>query len=101
MPAAAREPGADPGVAGVEERGQPGLGDDLVQRIDGAVVRVEGLHVRVELEALDAVVADQPPRLLDRPRALVRIDRRERDQHVGVRGRDLGDLLVRDRAAAR
>ena len=39
--------------------------------------------------------------LVDCPRALVRIDRRERDQDVWVRGRSLGDLLVRHRAPPR
>jgi hypothetical protein len=81
----------------MEERGQPGLGDDLVERIDRAVVGVEALDVRVQLEALHAVVADQPLRLLHRPDALVRIDRGERDEHVRIRRRDLGDLLVRHR----
>ena len=85
----------------MEQRGQPCLRDDLVQRVEGAVVRIERLHVRVELETADAVVTDQPPRLLHRPSPLVRIDRRERDQDVGVRGRGLGDLLVRHRAPPR
>ena len=100
-PATPRESRPDPRVTTVEERGQTGLGHDLVQRVDGTVVRVEGLHVGVELEALDRIVPDQPPRLVDRPCALVRIDRRERDQDVGVRGRGLGDLLVRHRAPSR
>ena len=82
--------------------GSPASAIDLVQRVRAAVVREEGLQVGVELEALDAVLGDQAAGALDGvgPR---RVDARERDQHVGVRGGGLGDLLVRDRrdAAAR
>ena len=45
----------------------------------------------MELEALDAVLRDQAPRPGDGVRAR-RVDARERDQHVGVRGGALGDL---------
>ncbi len=55
----------------------------------------------MELEAPHAVVGDQPLCLVDAPAALVRVDARERDQHVGVRLRDRGDLLVRDPGLAR
>jgi hypothetical protein len=53
----------------------------------------------VELEALDAVLVDQPACALDgvMPGG---IDARERDQHVGVRARRVRDLLVRDRQDA-
>ena len=54
----------------------------------------------MELEAADAVPFDQPLRGADTVGAAGRIDRGERDQHVGVRGGDLGDLLVRDRWGA-
>lgn len=57
--AAARKTGSDPRTAGMEERGQPGLGDDLVERIERLVVREERLDVRMELEAPDSVIADQ------------------------------------------
>ena len=57
---------------------------------------VEALHRRVELEALDAVLLDQPPRLARAHLALVRIDRAEGDHDVAVLLRGLGDLLVRD-----
>ena len=86
---------ADARVPGVEERGQPGLLDHLVERVGQAVVREEPLHVGVELEAAHAVVGDQAARLVDAAPPLVRVDARERDQDVGVRPRHLGDLLVR------
>ena len=53
----ARQPDADAGLAGVEQRGHTGLGDRVVDRVEAAVVGLEGLHAGVELEALDAVVA--------------------------------------------
>ena len=76
--------------------GRPGFRDDLVQRVRAAVVREERLQVRVELEALDAVLRDQAAGALDGV-GPSRVDARERDQDVRVRGRGLGDLLVRDR----
>ena len=74
MPPPPGEAGADPGMPGVEQGREPGLRDDLVQRVDGAVVREERLHVWVELEAAHAVVADEPPRRLHCPRAHAGID---------------------------
>ena len=79
----------------MEQRREPCLLDHLVKRIGKAVVREEPLHVGVELEAADAVVGDQAPRLVDPEPALVRVDAREWDQHVGVGSCDFGDLLVR------
>ena len=93
--AAARQARADARMPGVEERGQPGLLDHLVERVGQAVVREEALHVGVELEAAHAVLGDQAPRLVDAALPLVRVDARERDQDVGVRPRHRGDLLVR------
>ena len=49
----------------------------------------------MELESADAVVATKPPRFGDGI-LLVRVDARERDQDIGVRGRHGGDLLVAD-----
>ena len=83
-PTAPGKAGADARVTGVEQRRQPCLLDHLVERIGKAVVREEPLHVGVELEATDAVVGDQAPRLVDPASALVRVDARERDQHVRV-----------------
>ena len=96
MPPPPGEPRADSRVAGVEERRQPRLLDHLVERVERAVVREEGLDVGVELEPAHAVVADQASGLVDGVRP-VRVDARERDEDVCVRRRDLGDLLVPDR----
>ena len=54
--------GADPAVAGVEERRHAGLRDRLVERIRDAVVREELLEARVELEAARRRLGDQAPR---------------------------------------
>ena len=62
-------------------------------------VRMEALHRRVELEALDAVLLDQLSCLAATHLALVRIDRAERDHDVAVVLRRLGDLLVGDAPA--
>ena len=59
------------------------------------------LQVRVELEAPDAVLVDQPPRLPRARHPARGIDAGERDQDVGVGRRRLGDLLVADAARAR
>ena len=53
----------------------------------------------MELESLDSVVGDQAPGTLDSVRP-PRVDTCERDEHIGVRGGCLGDLLVRDRRYA-
>ena len=82
-------------MTGVEQRREACFLDHLVERIGETVVREEPLHVGVELESTDAVVDDQTTRLVDPAPALVRVDAGERDQHVGVRPRYLGDLLVR------
>ena len=94
-PAASPLAHPDPALAGVEEGGQPRLGDRLVEDIGMPVVRIERLHARVELEPLDPVALDQGPRGARPGLPLPGIDARERDQHVGMRGSDLGDLLVR------
>ena len=85
-PAAARHARADPGRAGVEQRDQPGLLDHRVQRVERAVVGPEGLRVGVELEPARAAL-DPLARLAHGELALVRIDGRERDQHVRVGAR--------------
>jgi hypothetical protein len=54
----------------------------------------------VELEALHAVRLDEPARLAGAHLSLVRIDAREGNHHVAVLLRGLGDLFVRDAAAA-
>ena len=86
MPPPPGSPEPMPAVAGVEQRREPRLRDHLVERIGQPVVREELLHVGVELEALDAVVVDQARASLDPSPAPVRVDARERDQHVGVGG---------------
>ena len=96
-----RMPRADARVAAVEDRRQLVLGDHLVDRPGHPVGRLEALHRRVELEALDAVLLDQLARLARRPscpcadRSLPKAIMMSR-----VRLRRLGDLLVRDAAAA-
>ena len=54
----------------------------------------------MELEAAHAVVAISARDLVDGVLP-VRVDRAERDQDVGVRSGDLGDLLVAHGGAAR
>lgn len=48
----------------------------------------------MEFEALDAVIGNQAARLADAELALVRIDRGERDQHVGVLACQLDHLVI-------
>ena len=71
--AAAGHARADPGRAGMEQRDQPGLGDHLVQRVEGAVVGPEGLRVGVELEPARAALHPLA-RLAHAELALVRVD---------------------------
>jgi hypothetical protein len=91
---AARHARTDAGLAGVEERDRAFLGDRLVERIGPAFVGKEALHGGMELEALDAMLAHQAPRLARAGLALGRIDRGERDHDVAVGGGDLGHFLV-------
>src|SRR6202789_3223366 len=83
-PAAAPGAGAGPGLPGVKQRGQARRLDDLVDRVGHPVVGEERLRARVELEPLDAVLLDLAPGHPDRLGAAVRVDRAERDEHVGV-----------------
>src|SRR3989304_6136434 len=64
------------------------------------VVRKEALGRGVELEALDAELAHQPPRLLGASVALRRIDAGERNHDIAVLVGDARDLLVRVAAIA-
>ena len=84
---------------GVEHDRQLVLGDHLVERVRHPVVGEEVLQARVELEAADVVLGDQPPRPLDALRPAVRVDRDERDQRVALARGELEDLLVGHRAA--
>ena len=54
----------------------------------------------MELEAADSVGGDQPPRPADRLIPGQRVDRAERDQHVGVGGGPVRDLLAGQRLVA-
>ena len=54
----------------------------------------------MELEAADAVIRHQPADPLDRLIDLMRVDRPERDQHIGVIGSGVGDLEARQRRMA-
>src|SRR5690606_2354585 len=54
----------------------------------------------MELEAPDAVMLYQPPRLAHAVLPAGRIDARERNHHVRMLGRELGNLLVRHRLLA-
>lgn len=85
----------DAGLSGVEQRGDTGLDDGLVDRVEAPVVGLEVLHARVELEAPDAELVHQPVHLSDRRPTLPRVDGAERDEHVVVLGRDLGLHRVR------
>ena len=94
--AAAAHAAADTAVAGMENRWQLVFGDHLVDRPGHAVVGVVTLHRGVELETLDAVLGNQPPRLACAHLALVRVDAGKRNHHVGVLLRGLGNLFIWD-----
>ena len=96
MPPPPRIPAPTPVWPGVEQRRQPRLGNRLVENVCAAVVREEFLQRRMEFEALDPEVADQPPCLARAHAPFRRIDAGECDHHVAVLGRELGDLLVGD-----
>src|SRR6478672_3721539 len=93
----AREPGADTRLARVEQRRHPRLGDRLVDGVEAAVVRLEGLHAGMKLETLDAVVADQLVHAVRRAPLMPRIDAAERDKHVVVAYRPRDQILDRVR----
>ena len=98
--AAAGQAGADAGVAGVEER--RAARPPRSPRRAGRTPRSFGKKAWMfgwNLKPRTPWSRDQPAGLGDaRRRGAGRAG--ERDQHVGVGGRDLGDLLVRDRRAA-
>ncbi len=73
--------------------GTRGFADRLVDRIEATVVRLEALHARMELEALDAVVADQLVDAVHRAPLVPRVDAAERDQHVVVAHRARDEVL--------
>jgi hypothetical protein len=78
----------------MEQRRDSDLLQYVVQRVERAVVRLEGLQAGVELEPAHAMLGGQAAGLLDGRRAAVRVDRSERNQDVVVRCRPLGDLLT-------
>ena len=93
--------GPDAGVTGVEQGGDPMTFEHLVQWVGRRIVRVEALRVRVELEALHAVLDDQPFGHPHGGLAAPGIDAGEGDGDIGVQRRLLRNLLVRrDRVAA-
>ena len=97
-----RTPAPMPLCPRMEEGGQPGGLDHLVEPVGGRVVREEPLGVRVELEAAECRVPRSAVSLFWPPSApRAGSIAGERDQHVGIRGGDLGDLLVRDRGGSR
>src|SRR3990172_3061093 len=53
--------GTDAGLTGVKQRGELGGGDDLIQRVGLAIVRIKTLRGRMKLEAAYAVFLDQAP----------------------------------------
>lgn len=90
----------DSGLSGVEQRRHAQVAYALIQWIERAVVRLEGLHARVELEPADTVLGDESPCLFHRSQALERVDGPEGDEHVVVAGRTFGDFLAGDRQPA-
>jgi hypothetical protein len=98
--AAAAHAAAHAGMPAVEDGRQIVLGNHFVERPGHAVLRVEALHRRVELETLDAVFLDQLARLARTHPALVRVDAGEGDHHVAVLRRGFGDFLVGDAPVA-
>ena len=82
------------GLSGVEQCGHSRRGDGLIDRIEPAVVGLEALQARMELESADAVVPDQfadPSECIGRQR----VDGAERDQHVVVARSALDQFLDR------
>ncbi len=71
---AGAHPGADAGLPGVEQRRLASLLDRFIKRVGKAIVREETLHRRMELEALNAELVDEPARLAGPQPTLVRID---------------------------
>ncbi len=94
QPAAARHAGADAGMSGVEDGRQLVLGDEFVELIGDRIVREEALHRGVELEALDQAGLDEVAGFPHAHLALVRVDRGERDHHVGIGRGGFGHFLV-------
>jgi hypothetical protein len=84
----------------VEDDREGVLRDHLIDRPGHAVVGMETLDRGVELEALDAMLVDQPARLPGSHLALVRVDARKGDHHVAVLLRRFSHLLVGYAAAA-
>ena len=68
---------------------------DFIQRPGHPIEGLEALHSRVELETLDSMLGDETPRFARAHPALVRVDAREGDHHVGVLARSVGHLLIR------
>jgi hypothetical protein len=94
MPAAGQA-GADPGLAGVEQRRH--AEDSPAPPTTGsgaAVVGLEGLQRRVELEAPHAVLLDQPARGAHSRRAAGGVDRAERMSTSGCSRGGFRDLLA-------
>ena len=95
-------PGADAGLAGVEQAPVAELlrSPRTAGRRVGRWGRSPGV-LGWNLNPRTPCSSTRRRRLADAGRALVRVDAGERDQHVGVRGGGLGDLLVGHRRVRR
>ena len=82
--AAARHAGADAAVAGVKEHGQPGLGEDFVQRVGEAVVRERTAAAADAASARGHALRRPALRFAHRLGAASRVDAREGNGDVRI-----------------
>ncbi|SLA07581.1 Uncharacterised protein [Mycobacteroides abscessus subsp. abscessus] len=70
----------------MEQRGYRQLLDRLPERVVPRIRGIKGLHARMELETTNPVIDHQAPSALHSLGPLMRVDRAERNQDVGVLG---------------
>src|SRR5712692_10714497 len=92
--AAARHARTDSRVTGVKNCRQLMLGDDLVKLIGHSIVWEEALQSRMELKTSNYASFDEVTRLTHAHAALMRVDRRKGNHHVGVRSSCLSDFII-------
>ena len=91
---------ANTAVAGMKNRGQFVMVDDVVNRPCHLVVRVVALYRGVELKAFDAVFFYQALCLARPHLAFVGVDAGKRNHHVAVGFGGIGDFFVGNTTAA-
>ncbi len=93
-PVTATHTGPHTGLTGVEQSDATMFLNRFIEGIGHAVIRIEPLECRMELEPANAVILHQAARLTHPHLSLPRVDRGKGDQNIAVGGGDFGHFFI-------